>query len=173
MIGRILQRCSDGEASKLEKALVKIWYPKSIDSSETLSKLICECSKESIKPKADLFTHVSARIEQEKYREKFSYPQTVEVAKPHLPWAFVGATCALLLVAFSVRTDNELLIKPTTALAGSQALNVDWVRSAGKVNIIKSQDAPILWVTKRKVPTPNVSDLVSIEKAFPSGAFPQ
>lgn len=170
MIGRILQRCSDGEASKLEKALVKIWYPKSICSSSKLSELICECSKESIKPKADLFTHVSARIEQEKYRDKFRYPETIEVKKPYLPWAFVGATCALLLVAFSVRTDPELLIKSPTF---SPALNVDWVRSAGKVNIIKSQDAPILWVTKRKVPTPNVSDVLSVEKAFPSGAFPQ
>lgn len=178
MINKLLQRCFDGEASKVEESLVSLCLKKSYNNNKQslvkLSKLICECSDDKIKPKEDLFTHVAARIEQERYREKFA-PVETQVKKPYMPWAFVGATCCLLLVAVTLKREPVIVRNTPVSIAtdSPKALNIDWVRSAGRVNIIKSQNSPILWVTKKKIPTPQASEIISIEKAFPSGVFPQ
>jgi hypothetical protein len=178
VIGRLIQRCLDGEGSKLEKLILSKCFPDKLNKKrQELNKLkflLSEYSKEKIKPKKDLFAHVAARIEQERYREKFIIPP--RESKPYLPWAFVGASCCLLLVAVTIKREPEVLNVVPVALESAnraQGLNVDWVRSSGRVKIIKSQNTPILWVTKKKVPTPQSSEILSVEKAFPSGAFPQ
>lgn len=178
MIGRLIQRCLDGEGSKLGNLLLSKCFSDKLNKKkqelDKLSFLLSECSKEKVEPKKDLFTHVAARIEQERYREKFTRPS--EQSKPYLPWAFVGASCCLLLVAVTIKREPEALNVTPVALESvnrPKGFNVDWVRSSGRVNIIKSQNTPILWVTKKRVPTPQSSEILSVEKAFPSGAFPQ
>lgn len=198
MFNKLLGKVIDNEAKPFEKSVCSFLcncFPKIKNAKSELENISDECKKihtSTCEIDQDKFwERFNQRISEETYLEKFYSRTPIQLYQKKKFSRFItpaiGGVCACILgVSVLINPkDKQPESSPQNFASQSPVLSqkgypvpsvsdVEWVRSPGRVNIVKPQNnsSPILWVRKKE--TPYGSNIpVRIGRSFPVREFPQ
>lgn len=204
MFDKLIAKVVDDEATPLERKVCGFLcsrfstFQKCKQNLETLSAE-CKCQKKNFSTISDdvFWERFNQRVSEEQYLERFYTRVPLSAPSPKgrlgLSISVLGGVCAcalgLLFVIPQNQSPNSVSSQNSFPLSFVQSFteqnkisrsgaptvsDVEWVRSPGRVSVLKpkSNSSPILWV--RKKDTPYGSHIpVKIGRSFPAQEFPQ